>query len=152
MQKPPVDIEWYDDGFSMEEQKELAKEYSRQKTANRVKIKVTESYHENKKDEIISDLRQKLAADEEYIAELESDINNSKLVIVLKEDLELERQKKEELKKQYAVLNQKYADVLNSPELGVQKYRDTIKDLEKQVKTLQAVRDNLIYKLNACLQ
>ena len=149
MQKPPVDIEWYDDGFSMEEQRQLAIESSKRK---KVKIRVTEEYHEKKKDEIISDLRQKLAADEEYIAELEADANNTKEVQELKEQLENEKSQREELKKQYTTLNQKYADVLNNPELGVQKYRDTIKELEKQVKALQNVRDNLIAQLNKCSQ
>ena len=148
MQKPPVDIEWYDDGFSMEEQRQLAIASSKRK---QVKIQVTKEYHENKKDEIISDLRQKLAADEEYIAELEANSNNTKEVQEFKEQVEVEKTQREELKKQYTTLNQKYMDVLNDPELGVQKYRDKIKELEKQVKSLQDVRDNLIAQLNKCL-
>jgi len=150
VQKPPVDIEWYDDGFSMEEQQELKAKYAKIKAANRPKIKVTERYHNNTKDKIISELRQKVAANEEYIKELEDPYckktrqelkeDNAKLINQLKEF--------ENLKNQYSQLNKKYQAVLENPELGVQKYRDTIKDLEKQVKSLKSIRDELITKLN----
>ena len=136
VQKPPVDIEWYDDGFSMEEQAELRKQYTKQKAANRPKIQVTEEYHEKTKDKIISDLRQKLAADEEYIKELEEtqvDVNNHHIVIELREQLDKEKKQRENLQNQYATINKKYADLLNDPALGTQKYRDTIKELEAEV-------------------
>lgn len=155
VQKPPVDIEWYDDGFSMEEQAELRKQYTKQKAANRPKIQVTEEYHEKTKDKIISDLRQKLAADEEYIKELEEtqvDINNHHIVIELREQLDKEKKQRENLQSQYATINKKYADLLNDPALGTQKYRDTIKELEAEVKSLKEIRDQLIYKLSLCSQ
>lgn len=155
VQKPPVDIEWYDDGFSMEEQAELKKQYTKQKAANRPKIQVTEEYHEKTKDKIISDLRQKLAADEEYIKELEEtqvDINNHHIVIELREQLDKEKKQRENLQNQYATINKKYADLLNDPALGTQKYRDTIKELEAEVKSLKEIRDQLIYKLSLCSQ
>ena len=155
VQKPPVDIEWYNDGFSMEEQAELRKQYTKQKAANRPKIQVTEEYHEKTKDKIISDLRQKLAADEEYIKELEEtqvDINNHHIVIELREQLDKEKKQRENLQSQYATINKKYADLLNDPALGTQKYRDTIKELEAEVKSLKEIRDQLIYKLSLCSQ
>lgn len=155
VQKPPVDIEWYDDGFSMEEQAELRKQYTKQKAANRPKIQVTEEYHEKTKDKIISDLRQKLAADEEYIKELEEtqvDISNHHIVIELREQLDKEKKQRENLQSQYATINKKYADLLNDPALGTQKYRDTIKELEAEVKSLKEIRDQLIYKLSLCSQ
>jgi hypothetical protein len=155
VQKPPVDIEWYDDGFSMEEQAELRKQYTKQKAANRPKIQVTEEYHEKTKDKIISDLRQKLAADEEYIKELEEtqvDVNNHHIVIELREQLDKEKKQRENLQSQYATINKKYADLLNDPALGTQKYRDTIKELEAEVKSLKEIRDQLIYKLSLCSQ
>ena len=155
VQKPPVDIEWYDDGFSMEEQKQLAIEASKQKKANRPQLKVTEEYHEKTKDKIISELRQKLAADEEYIKELEEtqvDINNHHIVIELREQLDKEKKQRENLQNQYATINKKYADLLNDPALGTQKYRDTIKELEAEVKSLKEIRDQLIYKLSLCSQ
>ena len=43
MEKPNADIEWYDDGFTMEEQVELSKAYF----ARRIKCKVTENQKEN---------------------------------------------------------------------------------------------------------
>lgn len=155
VQKPPVDIEWYDDGFSMEEQAELKKQYTKQKAANRPKIQVTEEYHEKTKDKIISDLRQKLAANEEYIKELEEtqvDINNHHIVIELREQLNKEKKQRENLQSQYAIINKKYADLLNDPALGTQKYRDTIKELEAEVKSLKKIRDQLIYELSLCSQ
>lgn len=155
VQKPPVDIEWYNDGFSMEEQAELRKQYTKQKAANRPKIQVTEEYHEKTKDKVISDLRQKLAADEEYIKELEEnqiDINNHHIVIELREQLDKEKKQRENLQSQYATINKKYADLLNDPALGTQKYRDTIKELEAEVKSLKEIRDQLIYKLSLCSQ
>lgn len=155
IQKPPVDIEWYDDGFSMEEQAELRKQYTKQKAANRPKIQVTEEYHEKTKDKIISDLRQKLAANEEYIKELEEtqvDVNNHHIVIELREQLDKEKKQRENLQSQYTTINKKYADLLNDPALGTQKYRDTIKELEAEVKSLKEIRDQLIYKLSLCSQ
>lgn len=153
VQKPPVDIEWYDDGFSMEEQAKLKHDYQKIKAANRPKIQVTEKYHEKTKDKIISDLRQKLAADEEYIKELEEtqvDINNHHIVIELREQLDKEKKQRESLKNQYATINKKYADLLNDPAFGTQKYRDTIKELEAEVKSLKEIRDHLICMLNTC--
>lgn len=155
VQKPPVNIEWYDDGFSMEEQAELKKQYNKQKAANRPKIQVTEEYHEKTKDKIISDLRQKLAANEEYIKELEEtqvDVNDHHIVIELREQLDKEKKQRENLQSQYATINKKYADLLNDPALGTQKYRDTIKELEAEVKSLKEIRDQLIYKLSLCSQ
>ena len=153
VQKPPVNIEWYDDGFSMEEQQELKKQYTKQKAANRPKIKVTKQYHEKTKDKIISDLRQKLAANEEYIKELEEtqvDINNHHIVIELREQLDKEKKQRENLQSQYTTINKKYADLLNNPALGTQKYRDTIKELEAEIKSLKKIRDQLIYELSLC--
>lgn len=155
VQKPPVNIEWYDDGFSMEEQAELKKAYNKAKAANRPKIKVTEEYHEKTKDKIISELRQKLAADEEYIKELEEtsiDIEKHPTVLELRFQLSQEKQQRENLQSQYSIINKKYADLLNDPSLGVQKYRDTIKEMEAEIKSLRDTRDQLIYKLNQCSQ
>ena len=148
VQKPPVDIEWYDDGFSIEEQAQLAYEYRKAKRATRPTIKVTENYHETTKDRIISELRQKLAADEEYIKELEEgNVLNDK-VLELEKQLESEKQRTKALKENLTNLNNKYVALLENPELGVQKYRDTIKDLENTIDHLKKVRDELIGKLN----
>ena len=144
VQKPPVDIEWYDDGFSMEEQRELAKEVSRQRKANRVKIKVTEEYHENEKDKIISRLRQEAAANEEYIHELEEKVKQRQLYPDLKEY--------EKLQRKYKKLNDKYVALYNNPDLRIEKHLNTIKDLKDKIKQLEINRDELIYKLTQCSQ
>lgn len=150
VQKPPVDIEWYDDGFSIEEQKKLACEYHKAKRASRVKLSVPEKYHKKMKDKIISELRQKLAANEEYIKELEEangDINKHPIVVELARQLQSEKAKRENLQQQYTTINNKYAEILNDPDSKYQEYKDTIKDLEDQVQSLKRTRDELIGKL-----
>ena len=150
VQKPPVDIEWYDDGFSIEEQKKLAYEYRKAKRANRLKLTVPKEYHENMKDKIIAELRQKLAANEEYIKELEEsngDINKHPVVIELERRLQSETAKRENLQKQYTTINNKYAEILNDPDSKYLELKDTIRDLEDQVQLLKRTRDELIGKL-----
>ena len=150
VQKPPVDIEWYDDGFSMKEQRELARAYHKEMKANRLKLSVTKEYHEKIKDKKISELRQKLAADEEYIKELEEasgDINKHPVVVELLHKLQSETAKRENLQQQYTIINTKYAEILNNPNSKYQEYKDTIKDLESQIKSLKQTRDELIGKL-----
>lgn len=127
MKKPNADIEWYDDGLSMEEQANFGKRA-------KLKVVVTESYHKREQDRIISELRQKLAANEEYIAELEDSDSVYKT-------------KYNTLTKQYTSLNQKYQNLLENPELGIKKYKEEIKELEKKVKTLISVRDQLLSQL-----
>ena len=149
VQKPPVNIEWYDDGFSMEEQAQLAYEYRKAKRETRPVIKVTEEYHEKTKDRIIAELRQKLAANEEYIKELEESSGISEQMKQLQEELRVEKERSDNYKRNYTELNKKYQLLLENPELGTQKYRDTIKKLEEEIKHLHEVRNELIQKLLA---
>ena len=164
VQKPPVDIEWYDDGFSIEEQAELRRQYTKQKAANRPKIQVTEEYHEKTKDKIISDLRQKLAANEEYIKELEEgkEIINKDLYYNTVKDLHLYKKKAEKLErrvKNYEAIEsylesleafkQFKEEVYNKP---LNKLNEKIRDLEHTVDVLRDSRDQLIYKLSLCSQ
>ena len=141
--KPPVDIEWYDDGLTLQEQLDLKKKLT---------LKVTERYHDKTKDRIISELRQKLAADEEYIKEIEDSIEQSQIVIDLRKELKEAVEKREEIVKQYAIINQKYSQLLNNPEFHFQEYKDTIKDLKLEIESLKKTRDSLIYQLHACAQ
>lgn len=97
-----------------------------------VKIKVTEKYHKEMQDKIISELRQKLAANEEYIKELEEIPANERYL---------------KLKNEYKTINKKYTDYLNDPEIPISKYRKTISELRNQVKVLTDARDTLLAKV-----
>ena len=69
---PNADIEWYDDGMTMKEQEEWAKTHK----IIRPKLQITERQQEQWKDKMISDLKMKLAANEEYIFELKNEKSN----------------------------------------------------------------------------
>ena len=62
MEKPNADIEWYDDGFTMEEQREMKKEYLKRRSASRPVVTITEQQKENWKDALISKLKMENAA------------------------------------------------------------------------------------------
>lgn len=141
MEKPNADIEWYDDGFTMEEQVELSKAYF----AKRIKCKVTESQKENWKDKMISDLKTKNAANEEYIKELEDQIKQLKNV---NEGL---TQSRDAAKQKYTEIANRYSMDINQyvqSEEFQEKYILKIKELEKRNSELAKVRDELIYKLH----
>ena len=131
------DLEWYEDGYTMEEQNALKKEYE-----NNVKVlHLTPKYQNEAADKLIKSLTQKLAAAEEYIAELEE----SKL-----KEYENRALKAEE--KYKAILNKYSKDrqtLLVSDEF-YKALKDQVKVLSKEVSDLKSVRDNLIYELNNC--
>lgn len=148
MQKPPVDIEWYEDGFTMEEQAELRKEYKKRQSALRPKISVTEKQKEDWKDALISELKMKLAANEEYIQELE--------------EHSVHPNRYAELEAKYQELQKKYDSLKTSHNAYVKRYEsdievyfkskyqdklDEIKALKAERKELIANRDRLIYQL-----
>lgn len=121
--------EWYDDGFTMEEQREFKR--------NAIQLKVTDKFKADAADKLIKQLRQKIGENESYIEELE-DVQKKLLnkIEVLKE------------------INKKFADrysadvseVLKEPIFA--KITQENKDLKKRINDLEAIRDNLIYKLN----
>ena len=148
MQKPPVDIEWYEDGFTMEEQAELRKEYKKRQSASRPKISVTEKQKEDWKDALISELRMKLAANEEYIQELEDQEKGSKEFQEMKKELSDLRSKNYSMKVQLSAYNIRYQNDIK--EHFTSKYQDKldeIKALKAERKELIANRDRLIYQL-----
>jgi hypothetical protein len=149
MQKPPVDIEWYEDGFTMEEQAELRRQFIKKEKASRPKISVTGKQQENWKDALISELKMKLAANEEYIQELE--------------EHSVHPNKYAELEAKYQELQKKYDSLKTSHNAYVKRYEsdievyfkskyqdklDEIKALKAERKELIANRDSLIYKLH----
>ena len=140
MEKPNVDIEWYEDGFTMEEQVELSKAYF----ANRVKCKVTEQQKENWKDKMISDLKTKNAGNEEYIRELEEQIQQ------LQESNEVLLKEKQSLNLQLSAVMKRYSkdikEYIQSEEFQ-QKYKNQIDELKQENKKLKQIKDDLIYKL-----
>lgn len=148
MKQPPVDIEWYEDGFTMEEQAELRRQFIKKEKASQPKIRVTEKQQEDWKDDLISELKVKLAANEEYIQELE--------------EHSIHPSKYEELETKYQELRKKYDSLKTSHDAYVKRYEsdievyfkskyqdklDEIKALKAERKELIANRDHLIYQL-----
>jgi hypothetical protein len=137
---PNADIEWYDDGMTMKEQEEWAKEHK----VIRPKIQITERQQDQWKDKLISDLKVTLSANEEYIKELEDKIKLLELTT-------------EELTQSRDVIKQKYTEIANRYSMDINKYVQSeefqekyilkIKELEKRNSELIKVRDELIYKL-----
>jgi uncharacterized protein (DUF3084 family) len=137
---PNADIEWYDDGMTMKEQEEWAKEHK----VIRPKIQITERQQEQWKDKLISELKVSLSANEEYINELEDKIKLLELTV-------------EELTQSRDAIKQKYTDIANRYSMDINKYVQSeefqekyilkIKELEKRNSELIKVRDELIYKL-----
>lgn len=137
---PNADIEWYDDGMTMKEQEEWAKEHK----IIRPKIQITERQQDQWKDKLISDLKVTLSANEEYINELEDKIKLLESTI-------------EELTQSRDAIKQKYTDIANRYSIDINKYVQSeefqeryilkIKELEKRNSELIKVRDELIYKL-----
>jgi uncharacterized protein (DUF3084 family) len=140
MEKPNVDIEWYDDGFTMEEQAKLREEYLK----HRPKITISTKQQEDWKDKMISDLKTKNAANEEYIKELEDQIKQLKN---LNEGL---TQSRDAAKQKYTEIANRYSMDINQyvqSEEFQEKYILKIKDLERRNSELSKVRDELVYKL-----
>ena len=137
---PNADIEWYDDGMTMKEQEEWAKEHK----VIRPKIQITERQQDQWKDKLISDLKVTLSANEEYINELEDKIKLLELTV-------------EGLTQSRDAIKQKYTDIVNRYSMDINKYVQSeefqekyilkIKELEKRNSELIKVRDELIYKL-----
>ena len=140
MQKPNADIEWYDDGFTMEEQAKLREEYLK----HRPKITISAKQQEDWKDKMISDLKTKNAANEEYIKELEDQIKQLKnLNEGLTQSRDAAKQKYTEIANRYSIDINQY---VQSEEFQ-EKYILKIKELEKRNSELLKVRDELVYKL-----
>lgn len=140
MKKPNADIEWYDDGFTMEEQATLREEYLK----HRPKITISTKQQEDWKDKMISNLKTKNAANEEYIKELEDQIKQLKnLNEGLIQSRDMAKQKYTEIANRYSMDINQY---VQSEEFQ-EKYILKIKELEKRNSELAKVRDELIYKL-----
>ena len=115
-----------------------------------LELHVTEKFQAKSADKLISKLKQQHAADEEYIAELEMGISpkyEEKIKELTEKINNLENINKG-LKTQYAQLNTLYTQLLKNPELHIDRYTSKIKELEKEVKKLYQIRDELICRLN----
>jgi hypothetical protein len=108
--KPPVDIEWYNDGLTLEEQHALSKKISKQKKNARLKLTVTEKQKEDWKDALISKLRSANAANEEYINELEDAEKGSKEFQAMKQELEELKKQNANMKSQLTAYNSRYSN------------------------------------------
>lgn len=140
MEKPNADIEWYDDGFTMEEQAKLREEYFK----HQPKITISTKQQEDWKDKMISDLKIKNAANEEYIKELEDQIQQ------LQKDNEKVLNAKQSLADKLNIMMKRYSrdikEYTQSEEFQ-QKYKNQIDELKKENKKLKQIKDDLIYKL-----
>lgn len=151
MEKPNADIEWYDDGFTMEEQAELRREYLKTRKITKPVITVTEQQKENWKDALISKLKMENAANEEYILELKDKIqeweNRHKLVT---NQYLTEAGRYNALHIKWNALQDRYSrdvnEYLHSEEF-TEKYTKKIQELETRVQQLTDLRDELVYKL-----
>ena len=140
MEKPNADIEWYDDGFTMEEQAKLRAEYLK----HRPKITISTKQQEDWKDKMISDLKTKNAANEEYIKELEDQIQQ------LQKSNEKVLHAKQSLADQLNIMMKRYSKDIKEytqSEEFQQKYKNQIDELRKENKKLRQIKDDLIYKL-----
>lgn len=140
MEKPNADIEWYDDGFTMEEQAKLREEYLKR----RPKITISVKQQEDWKDKMISDLKTKNAANEEYIKELEDQIQQ------LQKSNEKVLNAKQSLADQLSIMMKRYSKDIKEytqSEEFQQKYKNQIDELRKENKKLRQIKDELIYKL-----
>ena len=147
MEKPNADIEWYDDGFTMEEQAQLREEYFK----HRPKITISTKQQENWKDKMISDLKTKNAANEEYILELKDEIKEwEKRHKLVTNQFLTEAGKYNALHIKWNELSKKYSvdinEYLHSEEF-TEKYAKKIQELENRVQQLTNLRDELVYKL-----
>lgn len=151
MEKPNADIEWYDDGFTMEEQAELRREYLKTRKITQPIIIVTEQQKENWKDTLISKLKIENAANEEYILELKDEIKEwEKRHKLVTNQFLTEAGKYNALHIKWNELSKKYSvdinEYLHSEEF-TEKYAKKIQELENRVQQLTNLRDELVYKL-----
>ena len=151
MKKPNADIEWYDDGFTMEEQAELRREYLKTRKITQPIITITEQQKENWKDTLISKLKMENAANEEYILELKDEIKEwEKRHKLVTNQFLTEAGKYNALHIKWNELNKKYSVDINEylqSEEFTEKYTKKIQKLEERVQQLVDLRDELVYKL-----
>lgn len=151
MEKPNADIEWYDDGFTMEEQAELRREYLKTRKITKPVIAITEQQKENWKDALISKLKIENAANEEYILELKDEIKEwEKRHKLVTNQFLTEAGKYNALHIKWNELNKKYSVDINEylqSEEFTEKYTKKIQKLEERVQQLVDLRDELVYKL-----
>ena len=151
MKKPNADIEWYDDGFTMEEQAELRREYLKTRKITKPVIAITDQQKENWKDALISKLKMENAANEEYILELKDEIKEwEKRHKLVTNQFLTEAGKYNALHIKWNELNKKYSVDINEylqSEEFTEKYTKKIQKLEERVQQLVDLRDELVYKL-----
>jgi septal ring factor EnvC (AmiA/AmiB activator) len=157
MQKPNADIEWYDDGMTMQEQEQWAKEHK----AMRPKIRVTERQQEQWKDKMISNLKVKLAANEEYIAELNEEKEELiKTIKQLTNQIEVLNKKQEIGTRNHQKLVEKYNADLTALKQEIivpmyeQKFQEQYDTLKGKYDALKIKYDHIFYKLvqhNGCI-
>lgn len=145
---PYADIEWYKGGMTMEEQQKYR--ILKQQQRKSFKLKVTPKQKEEYENKLISKLTQEKAADNEYISELQDQIQlltsdittlNTKI-----EALEIEN---ETIRKHWHHLQSKYgADLCTLKQEPIfQKYEESISTLKNEIKEWKSKYEVVLYQL-----
>lgn len=145
---PHADIEWYDGGMTMEEQREYAALKRQQRRG--LKLKITSKQKEEYENSLISKLTQEKAADNEYIAELQEQIDTlTSEVSTLKSRLEDLENEKETIKKHWTQLQTRYGTDLCTlrKEPIMQQYEETIKSLKTEIEGWKIKYETIFCKL-----
>ena len=145
---PHADIEWYDGGMTIEEQKEYA--ILKQQHRRGLKLKITSKQKEEYENSLISKLTQEKAADNEYIAELQEQIDTlTSEVSTLKSRIEDLGNEKETIKKHWTQLQTRYGTDLCAlrKEPIMQQYEETIKSLKTEIEGWKIKYETIFCKL-----
>lgn len=119
--------EWFNDGFTMEEQAEFRR--------NAIRGKLTEKFKAESADKLIKDLQTKLGQSESYIQELEHDKK------LMQNEINNLRNAKKEIMDKYSLdISKLHSD---NPLL-----HNKIQELKDEVKELKSIRDHLLFKLS----
>lgn len=161
MEKPPVDIEWYDDGFTMEEQAALRREFFKKNRNNGPKITVTKDYHLRTMEKIIAELRDKIIDKDNQIAALQNQLFDNSIIKQLEQQLKDEDQRYKTLEQEYKILSQDYQNLwtlykkspqrldnyIENKKNESEKLTERLNQLNKDVKQLKEMKNKLIYEV-----
>lgn len=145
---PYADIEWYEGGMTMEEQQEYRILKKNQRKG--LKLKITSKQKEEYENKLISKLIQKKAADNEYISELQDQIQLlTSDITSLHTEIEALKTENETIRKHWHQLQTKYGSDLCTlkKEPVFQKYEESISTLKNEIKEWKSKYDVILCQL-----
>lgn len=145
---PHADIEWYDGGMTMEEQKEYA--ILKQQHRRGLKLRITSKQKEEYENSLISKLTQEKAADNAYIEELQEQLTTlTSEISTLKSRIDSLEDEKETIRKHWVQLQSRYSTDLCTlrKEPVMQKYEETIKSLKTEIEGWKIKYEAIFSKL-----